>query len=63
MTQEQPDRTRVLLLLVVALWGSALVMLFLGFRLHLKPLIVAGALDALVALGATTLIFGGRPRD
>lgn len=63
MTQEQPDRKRVLLLLVVTLWGSALVMVLLGFRLRLKPLVVAGALDALVALAATTLVFGGRSRS
>lgn len=58
-----PDRTRISLVLVAALWLSALAILFIGIRLRLKPVMLVGFLDAMLALGVTALAFGGRPRS
>jgi hypothetical protein len=56
VTEPAPDRTRVSLLLIASLWASALAILFIGFRLRLKPVLLIGALDLVLALGATTLV-------
>lgn len=63
MSRPAPDRTRVSLVLVTALWLSAIAILFIGFRLRLKPVMLIGFIDALLALGATALAFGGRRRS
>lgn len=55
MVAPSPDRTRISLFLVLALWLSALAILFIGFRLRLKPVLLVGALDMLLAFGATML--------
>jgi hypothetical protein len=60
--EKSPDRTRISLVLVAALWASALAILFIGFRLRLKPVLLIGALDAALAFGATTLLLAGRTR-
>jgi hypothetical protein len=62
VTDKLPDRTRISLLLVAALWASALAILFIGFRLRLKPVILVGLLDAALAFGATTLLLASRAR-
>lgn len=57
-----PDRSRISLFLVLALWLSALAMLFIGFRLRLKPVLLVGLLDTLLALGATMLFVRAQSR-
>ncbi len=63
MSASPPDRTRISLLLVTTLWLSALAILFIGLRLHLKPVLLVGGLDAMLALGATSLVYAGRSRS
>jgi hypothetical protein len=58
-----PDRTRISLFLMTALWLSAIVILFIGFRLRLKPVMLVGFLDLFLAIGATALVFTGRDRS
>jgi hypothetical protein len=63
MPNAAPDRTRISLLMVAMLWASALAILFIGFRLRLKPVLLVGALNLVLALGATTLLLAGRARS
>jgi len=63
MSASAPDRTRISLVVVAALWLSALAILFIGIRLRLKPVMLVGFLDAMLALGVTALAFGGRRRE
>lgn len=62
MPQEHTDRTRMSLVLVAALWLSALAILFVGLRLRTKPVLLVGLLDLALALGATTLFLAERRR-
>lgn len=62
MAASSPDRTRVSLVLVSALWISAAAILFIGFRLRLKPVMLVGLLDAALAFAVTTLVLAGRRR-
>jgi hypothetical protein len=62
VAENAPDRTRVSLALVAALWISALAILFIGFRLRLKPVLLVGVLDAVLAFAATTIFLAGRSR-
>jgi len=46
------------LMLAVILWVSSLALLFVGLRLRMKPLLLVGAFELLLALFASAIIFG-----
>ncbi|HEX9781104.1 MAG TPA: hypothetical protein VGA56_00025 [Opitutaceae bacterium] len=55
MTARRDDKTRMVMLVAVVLWISALAALFVAMRLRMKPLLFVGLLDGLLALFITTL--------
>lgn len=63
MTAPPADRTRLQLLLVAVLWGSALLLLFLSMRLRTKPLFMLGLADLLLALLVTILAINQWKKD
>jgi len=63
MTAPPADRTRMQLLLVAFLWGSALLLLFLSMRLRAKPLFMLGLADLLLAILVTALAVNRWKKD
>ena len=49
------DKTRMVLMVAVILWISAFALLFVSFRLRMKPLMLVGLLDGALALIVTVL--------
>lgn len=46
------------LVLGVVLWVSSIALIFVGLQLRMKPLLLVGAFELLLALFVTVVVFG-----
>lgn len=47
------ERSRKILSLAAVMWCAAIVALIIGMRTRVKPILIVGIVDALIALGLT----------
>ncbi|MGH8021876.1 MAG: hypothetical protein ACREIA_27060 [Opitutaceae bacterium] len=57
------DKTRMVMMVAVVLWISAFALLFVAFRMRMKPLMLVGLLDGMLALFITTLAVNSARRN
>ncbi len=63
MTPARDDKTRMVMMVAAVLWISAFALLFVAFRLRMKPLMLVGFLDGMLALFITTLAVNSARRN